>query len=100
MIKFYSSNGHYTAVDTVPGILNLRLSMNQLPKIGQIFAVKYDEDDKNTFINLITHIDGVQLKGKCFNGALPRFSSTEQILENAYSLTIIGDIESHPEYFI
>lgn len=74
--------------------------MNQLPKIGQIFVVKYNKDDTKTYINLVTHIDGVQFKGKCLNGALPRFGSTEQILENAYSLTIIGDIESHPEYFI
>lgn len=74
--------------------------MNQLPKIGQIFAVKYYEDDTKTYINLVTHIDRVWFKGKCFNGILPRFGSDKQTLENAYSLTIIGDIESHPEYFI
>lgn len=74
--------------------------MNQLPKIGQIFAVKYDKDGTKTYINLVTHIDRVRFKGKCLNRTHPRFSADKQALENAYSLTIIGDIESHPEYFI
>ena len=74
--------------------------MNQLPKIGQVFAVKYNEDDTMTYINLVTHIDGVWFRGKCLNETLINFGANKQTLENAYSLTIIGDIESHPEYFI
>ena len=74
--------------------------MNQLPKIGQIFTVKYGKGDAKTYINLVTHINGKWFSGKCFNAILSYFGSDEQTLENAYSLTIIGDIESHPEYFI
>ena len=74
--------------------------MNQLPKIGQVFAVKYDEDGKITFINLVTHIKGKVFSGKCLNEALLNFGADKQTLENAYSLPIIGNIESHPEYFI